>query len=62
MDINPEDETSSTTQYQVALLKYVEDEYCAKLRGLPIIKPERVPSNNLCSCAMDWRSCQSSDD
>jgi len=30
MDINPEDETSYTTQYQVACLKYVENEYCAK--------------------------------
>jgi len=30
MDINPEDETSYTTQYQEACLKYVENEYCAK--------------------------------
>jgi len=30
MDINPEDETSYTTQYQEAFLKYVENEYCAK--------------------------------
>jgi len=30
MDINPEDETSYTTQYQVAFLKYVENEYYAK--------------------------------
>jgi hypothetical protein len=27
MDINPEDETSYTTQYQEALLKYVENEH-----------------------------------
>jgi hypothetical protein len=32
MDINPEDETSYTTQYQNAFLKYVENEYCAKHR------------------------------
>ena len=32
MDINPEDETSYTTQYQEAFLKYVENEYCAKRR------------------------------
>jgi len=32
MDINPEDETSYTTHYQEAFLKYVENEYCAKHR------------------------------
>ena len=31
-DINPEDETSYTNQYQEAFLKYVENEYCAKHR------------------------------
>jgi len=30
LDINPEDETSYTTQYQEAFLKYVENEYCTK--------------------------------
>jgi len=30
MDINPEDETSYTIQYQEAFLKYIENEYCAK--------------------------------
>jgi len=30
MEINPEDETSYTTQYQEAILKYVENEYCTK--------------------------------
>ena len=36
MDINPEDETLCTIQYQDALLKYVEDEYCANhSRGPP---------------------------
>jgi len=29
MDIHPKDETSYTTQYQEAFLKYVENEYCA---------------------------------
>jgi hypothetical protein len=38
MDINPEDETSYTTQYQEAFLKYVENEYCAKHRRVPVIK------------------------
>jgi len=30
MDINSEDETSYTTQYQEAILEYLENEYCAK--------------------------------
>jgi hypothetical protein len=30
IDINPEDETSYTTQYPVADLKYVQSKYCAK--------------------------------
>jgi len=30
MDINPEDDTSYTTQYQEAFQNYVENEYCAK--------------------------------
>jgi len=47
MDINPEDETSYTTQYQVAFLKYVENEYCAKHRRVPVNKLETVPSSNL---------------
>jgi len=28
MDINSEDETTYTTQYQEAFLKYMENEYC----------------------------------
>jgi len=34
MDIIPEDETSYSTQYQESYLKYVENEYCSKLRHL----------------------------
>jgi hypothetical protein len=30
MDINPEQDTSDTTQYQEAFLKYEENKYCAK--------------------------------
>ena len=30
LDINPEDETFYTSQYQEGFLKYVENEYCAK--------------------------------
>jgi hypothetical protein len=47
LDIHPEDETSFTTQYQEAFLKYVENEYCAKHRLLPVNKIEGVPSSNL---------------
>jgi len=36
MYINPENETSYTTQYQEAFLKYVENEYCAKHRHVPV--------------------------
>jgi len=51
MDINPKDETSYTTQYQEAFLKYVENKYCAKHRQLSVIKPEQIPSNNSCPSA-----------
>jgi len=60
MDINPEDETSYTTHYQEAFLKYVENEYCAKLRHLPVTKSENMPNNNLSYSAMASRSGQSS--
>jgi len=62
MDINPEDETSYTTQYQEAFLKYVENEYCAKHRRLPVTKLENTPNNNFSSSAMASRSGQSSYD
>jgi hypothetical protein len=38
MDINPEDETSYSTQYQEAFLKYVENEYCDKHQRVPVNK------------------------
>jgi len=47
LDINPEHETCYTTQYQTAFLKYVENEYWAKHRHLPVIKRKREPRNNL---------------
>jgi len=62
MDINPEDETSYTTQYQEAFLKYVENEYCAKHWGVPVNKLETVPSNNLVPSATASASYQSSFD
>jgi len=62
MDINPEDETSSTTQYQEALSKYVENKHCTKPRCLPVAEPERILNNNPVSSAMASRSRQSSHD
>jgi hypothetical protein len=62
MDINPEDETSHTPQYQEAFLKYVENEYCTKHRRLPVNKSDNTLNNNLCSFEMSSRSGQSSYD
>jgi len=62
MHIDPVDETSYTTQYQDAFLKYVEKEYGAKHRSVPVIKPESVPSNNVFPTAPGSGSGQSSFD
>jgi len=59
MDINPEDETSYTTQYQEAFPKYVENESCAKHRGVPVNTLETVPSSNLIPSATASGSYQS---
>jgi hypothetical protein len=47
MDINPEDETYYTTQYQEGFLKYVENEYCTKHRRVLVNKLDTVLSSNL---------------
>jgi hypothetical protein len=62
MDIIPEGETSYTTQYQEAFLKYVENEYCAKHLRVPINKLQSLLSSNHISSATASRSCQSSVD
>jgi len=62
MDINPEDKTSYTTQYQEAFLKYVENEYCAKHRRLSVTKHEKLQSNHFIHSAMLSQSGQSSFD
>jgi len=60
MDINPEDETSNTTQYQEAFVKYVENECCAKHRRVPVNKPESLQSSKLVLSATASGSFQSS--
>jgi hypothetical protein len=62
IDINPEDKTSCTTQYQEAILKYVENEYCAKHRRVLVNELETVPSSKLVPSAMASWSYQSSVD
>ena len=62
MDINPEDETSYTDQYQEVFLKYVENEFCAKHRRVPINKLQSLPSCNPISSTMVSASSQSSFD
>jgi len=52
IDINSEDKTSYTIQYQEVFLKYVENEYCAKHQRLPFTEPETIPDNHLVSSAM----------
>jgi len=62
MDINLEDKTFYSTQYQEAFLKYVENEYCAKHRREPVNKHDSLPSSNLVPSATASGSCQSSFD
>jgi len=62
MDVNPEDETFYTTQYKEAFLKYVEYEYCAKHRRVPVNKLDCLLSTELIPSATASGSCQSSFD
>jgi len=62
MNINTENGTSYTTQYQEAFPKYVENEYCAKYQHLLVNKPESVPSSNFVRSATASGSNQSSFD
>jgi len=62
MDINPVDETSYTTYYQDAFLRYVENEYCAKHQPVPVNEHESLPSSNLFPSATASGSQQSSFD
>jgi len=62
MDVNPEDDTSYTTQYQEAFLRNVEFEYCAKRRGVLVNKLETIRSSNLVPSATASGSYQASFD
>jgi len=62
MDINPQDESSNTIQYQAAFLKFVGNEYFTKYQHVPVDKHERLPSSNLMPSATASGYCQSSFD
>jgi hypothetical protein len=62
MNINPEDETFYTTQYQEAFLKYVENGYRVKHRRVPVNKLESLLSRNPIPFTTASRSWQSSFD
>jgi hypothetical protein len=47
LDVNPKDKTLYTPQDRQALLKYVDTEYFAKHRHVPVNKHKSVLSNNL---------------
>jgi hypothetical protein len=46
LDINPEDETSHTTQYQEPFLQDVDNEYCAKHQCVPVNELKTILSSN----------------
>jgi len=58
MDINPEDETSYITQYQEAFLKWVENEYSARHRRVPVNQHDSFLSSNPLPSTTASRSCQ----
>ena len=60
MDINPDHQTSYTTQYQETFLKYIENDDKAKHQRVPGTKPESVQSSNLVPSATASGSSQSS--
>jgi hypothetical protein len=46
MDINSQDKSLHTTQYQEGILNYMENEYCTIYKCLPLINSETGLSNN----------------
>jgi len=62
MIIGPKYPCNNTTQHQQAILRYLENEYCAKHRRVPVNKHESLPSCNVIPSATASGSCQSSFD
>ena len=62
MAINPEGKASCTTQYQEAFPKYVENEYCAKHRHVPVNTLKSLPSSKLIPSGTASGLCQLSID
>jgi len=62
LDINPEDESSSTAQYHDAFPKDGENEYCDNHRRVPVNKPENLRSSSLVPSTTRSGSGQSSFD
>jgi hypothetical protein len=62
MDINSEDQTSYSTQYQEAMLKYVENEYCAKHQHVMFNQLESLPRSISDLNSTASKSCQTSFD
>jgi len=58
-NINPEDKTFYTTQYQEVFLKYVTNEYCAKHQLMLVNEHENIESNTLVPYTMASDSAQS---
>jgi len=59
MDINPEGQTSESTQSQKTFLNYVENEQSTKHRRFHLTERESIPSNNVISSANAPTSGQS---
>jgi hypothetical protein len=62
MDIDTEEETSNTKEYEDAILKYAVKEYCAKLQHVFVKTLETLLSSNLVTSATASGSYQSSCD
>jgi hypothetical protein len=58
MDINPEDESSYTTQCPDAFLHYMENQYYAKHQRVPVNIHESLQNSILVPSATASGSCQ----
>jgi hypothetical protein len=61
-DIDTEDESDCTNQYQQPFLQYEENKYFARYRPLLVTKSEKIPNNHVVSPTPASRSGQSSCD